>query len=340
MSEDVKKRLRILLGDSQLVQEYEKKYGHTINISNIRELRQNQQKTANVGSGINASDDAPIGEDPVYELLLICPVCNNKEVKSYNLKAKSQKIVENKFLVPRYSGVKKFRKVNYNLLRTTVCDKCFFASPDVKDFTKVNEFTGKHTKSQLSVNHDFISRLRKSIDERTAFVTAAFPGENTAPFERPRSFDEGIMSLKLSLMRGEQERDAGFPYSHYKMGSYHLQIAELQRLAGRDNRDSIESANNEFQEAFDYSDCPDPEIEIKTLYLLVGTFIKLGQAKKAGGYLKFFDESIKELNDAMGGSKNKARYKKQISSVDSWKSRTMNLWEYRDDKEFWKDISQ
>ncbi|ERP31549.1 DUF2225 domain-containing protein [Chitinivibrio alkaliphilus] len=328
MSEDITRRLRLLLGDDELVRQYTQQYGSVIDIGIIREMKD---------SG-NASSEEEVGEDPVYELTLHCPVCNNKNVTGYNLKAKSQKVEGNLFLIPRYTGVGKYRKVNFNLLKTIVCNKCFFASPDIKDFTKVNDFSNKLTKSQLTVNPDFVSHLRSSMDERIAFVAAAFPDVTGDPFLRPRSVDTAIISIKLSMLRAEQEMDSGFPYSHYKIGNYHLQIAELQRLAGRENRESIEAASEEFMDAFDNSDCPQTEIEVKTLYLLIATLIKQGNAKRAGEYLRFFDEIIKELNDQMYDSKYKAKYKKMIGSVDGWKSRTMNLWEYRDDPEFWKDV--
>ncbi|MGM0443663.1 MAG: DUF2225 domain-containing protein [Fibrobacterota bacterium] len=328
MAANIRKRLKLLLGDDSLVEKYVKEHGDEINITDIRNLKGQAETFTETDSGI--------GEDPVYTLTVTCPVCNNKNVTSYNLKAKSQKVEENLFLVPQYEGIGKYHKENFNLLKPIVCDRCYFVSPDIRDFTKKSEYTGHVTKSQLLVNPDFLSHLRDDTEERVAFVQASFPDAAEDPFKRPRSFSEAIAAMKLSIMRAEQEMDSGFPFSHYKIGNYHLQIAEIKRLAGSDNLDSIEAAADEFEEAFDGSDCPQTEVEVKSLYLLIATQICVGNKQRAGEHLKFFDEIVKELNDEMHGAKYKAKYKKLISSVEAWKGRAMNLWEYRDDAGFWK----
>ena len=87
---EVKRRLLALINDENLVNEYIRMYGPTINIKNIKEIKNKNMKSVR-------NTDIGVGEDPVYEIVVKCPVCNQDEITCYELRAKSQKILMNRF---------------------------------------------------------------------------------------------------------------------------------------------------------------------------------------------------------------------------------------------------
>ena len=134
---EVKRRLGALLNDANLVNEYIRQYGPSIDIKNIKAVKEAKAKS------IMAPDEG-VGDDPIFEIKLICPVCGREGISCFELRAKSQQIVKNKFLVPSYEGASGFKTVDYSFLSVTVCPRCLFASPDKKDWNRAEG----NTKSQ------------------------------------------------------------------------------------------------------------------------------------------------------------------------------------------------
>jgi hypothetical protein len=124
--QELKKRLVTLLEDENLANEYIRRYGPKLDIKHIKKLKDTKK--------MQVHEDDGSGEDPVYQIVLKCPVCNNEQVPSYELRAKSQAIQYNKFMTPIYEGAMGYRTVNYSRLAVSVCVRCLFSSPDKKDF--------------------------------------------------------------------------------------------------------------------------------------------------------------------------------------------------------------
>ena len=61
----------------------------------ISQLKAKKKSDINVGKS----------NDPIFEIKVKCPVCNKKDITSYQLKAKSQDVEFNKFLVPKYKKI-------------------------------------------------------------------------------------------------------------------------------------------------------------------------------------------------------------------------------------------
>ncbi len=320
---EVKRRLMVLLDDQNLVNDYIRQFGPSIDIKKIKEIKELKNnrlsaKNTNIGPG----------NDPVYEIKLKCPVCNKDDISRYELRAKSQQITVNKFLVPVFSGIAPYFTIDYTLLAVTVCPRCLFASPDKKDF--IYQGVGGRGDGKTQLNTNIILTLQEKVGERKAIMK---PGcDTTTYFNRNRSIDAAIDSYRLSVLRAKVEAWYEQPNSFYKIGSYYLRIAKLKKDSGIDNKDSLSEALRFFEEAFRTSNCPSEEIEMQVIYLIVALSMKLGDNKKAGSYIGVFGNLLAERKIEM-------RENPKLSTIfiDRWSDKAKRLWEDRDDPDLFKE---
>jgi uncharacterized protein (DUF2225 family) len=312
---EVKRRLKALLNDPNMVNDYIRRYGPTIDIKNIKELKEKRAKS------LRTTDEGS-GEDPIFEIMVSCPVCGREEITCYELRAKSQSIVQNKFLVPLYSGALGYRTVDYTLLSVTVCPRCLFASPDKKDFTRPDTGSVPGAKTQLSAN--VTMALQEKIGERRALLKNV--SDYDGYFGRPRTDDAAIASYRLATMRANVEAWFEQPYSLYKLGAYSLRIAKIIRDGGGDNREVLHEALGYFEETFRASNCPAEELEMQVIYTVVAVALKLGDQKKANSYLGVF-ANLKNARLA----DMKEDPKLNAVTIQKWEDRARRLWEDRDE---------
>ncbi|MBD3316762.1 MAG: DUF2225 domain-containing protein [Chitinivibrionales bacterium] len=312
---EVKRRLKALLNDTNLVNEYIRCYGPTIDIKNIKEVKEKRARS------LRATEEGN-GEDPIFEIQVTCPICNQEEVTCYELRAKSQSIVHNKFLVPLYKGALGYRTVDYTLLSATVCPRCLFASPDKKDFTRPAGTSVPESKSQLSSNA--VMALQEKIGERRAFLKNVSDYEGY--FARPRTDDAAIASYRLACMRANVEAWFEQPYSLYKLGAYSLRIAKIIKDGGGDNREVLHEAMGYFEETFRTSNCPAEELEMQVIYSVTALALKLGDPKKANSYLGVFANLKNSRLTEM-----KENPKLNTATIQKWEDRARRLWEDRDE---------
>jgi len=338
----IRQRLLMLLKEEKLVDEYISKYGENINIAHIHEIK-DQRENSSLLQELSAVQVKPlqaaevaIGEDPIYETKLICPVCKNKNVISYNLRAKSQFMTENHFLVPLYAGIGKFRKENFTRLATTVCNSCLFASPDPKDFGKFIEYTEKFQESQLKVHNKLLFHIEDTTPERFALLR-----ENKMPtpeFVRPRSVDAAILSIKLSIFRAELEFKHDLRNTQFKLGAYYLKIAQLEKEAGRENLEALQTAAEYMEKAVINSDCDTFDLEMEALYLTIALNIKLKNKEKIGGYMKVMKDVEAEVTEELKQNQALLKYKQKFTTMEQWEKRSKTVLEYRDDESYWATV--
>jgi len=207
----VRKKLEVLLKDDTLVEKYLRVFGPKLDMGNITKLKQEQMRTA--------SPEGTMGDknDPTFQIMVKCPICNQEDIVCHELKAKSLTSALDKFQVPRYTGVKPFRTINYSLFAVTVCPSCLFASPDKRDFTTFTVQTRSENKSQLSPM--VLEELRKRVEERKKLIPAA---DYAAFFSQPRTIEAGIASYRLAIQRVLAETSLETPFAWYKAGMYGL----------------------------------------------------------------------------------------------------------------------
>lgn len=314
---EIKRRLHALLNDGNLVNEYIRQFGPSIDIKHIKSIKDAKAKS------LSAAEEGT-GDDPIFEIQVICPVCNRENIECYELRAKSQQILKNKFLVPRYEGMSGFKTVDYTFLAVTVCPRCLFASPDKKDWSRPEN----EAKSQLSAN--IIMTLQEKIGERKALLKSISGIEHY--FKRPRGTEAAIASYNLATARAHVEAFYEQPYSMYKLGAYSLRSAKIIKDTGSDNREVLREALGFFEEAFRMSNCPSEEIEMQVIYTIAALCLKLGDPAKANSYLGVFSNlhngRVIEMKD---------NPKLNCIIIDKWHDKAKQLWEDRDMPDLFKD---
>lgn len=318
---EVKRRLVALLNDENMANEYIRQYGPTIDIKNIKLIKESRQRAV-------AAVEEGAGEDPIFEIKVQCPVCNQDDLAFYELRAKSQAVVPNKFLVPVYSGASGFKTIDYTYLAVAVCHRCLFASPDKKDFIKKAVSSSVETKSQLTSN--IIMTLQEKIGERKALLKSVT--DVAAYFNRPRIDASAIASYRLSMARAGVEAWYEQPYALYKQGAYSLRIAKIIKDSGNDNREILREALGYLEEAFRTSNCPSEEIEMQVIYTVVALYLRLGDQKKANSFIGVFENLRNQRKLEM-----KSDPKLTMIAIDKWCDKAKRLWEDRDSEDLFKD---
>ena len=314
---EVKRRLQTLLNDSNLVNDYIRQFGPTIDIKHIKTIKEAKTKSLFTG-------DAGSGNDPIFEIKVTCPVCGRTDLSCYELRAKSQQIIKNKFLVPCYEGASGYRTVDYSFLAVTVCPRCLFASPDKKDWAR----TDGEDKSQMPAN--VIMTLQEKIGERKAILKSVIDPEGY--FKRPRTADSAVATYKLAMARAYVEAFYEQPYALYKLGAYSLRIAKISKDSGNDNRELLREALGYYEEAFRTSNCPSEEIEMQVIYSIVALNLKLDDPKKANSFLGVFTNLHNERTNEM-----KDNQKLNLIIIDKWNDKAKLLWEDRERADLFKD---
>lgn len=312
---EVKRRLHVFLNDTNLVNEYIRQYGPSLDMKNIKAIKELKY------DALQSEDTPSVGTDPVYTLEVKCPVCNKDSITRFELRAKSQQIMHNKFLVPLYNGAPPYRTVDYTMLGVTVCPRCLFASPDKKDFIYQGITGQNEKKTQLGGN--VLMTLQEKIGERKAIIK---PGCDTVKyFGRNRTREAAIDSYKLAIVRAKVEAWYEQPYAYYKIAAGHLRIAKILKDANVDNIDSLKEALNFCEEAFRTSNCPSEEIEMQVVYTIVALYLKLNDQKKANSYIGVFNNISNSRQAEM-----KTNPKLTCSIIEKWAERAKYLWDDRD----------
>jgi uncharacterized protein (DUF2225 family) len=316
---DVKRRLQILLNDPNMVNDYIRQFGPTIDIKHIKAIKDAKEKC------IKQTESVSPGDDPVFEIKIKCPICNQNNITGYELRAKSQQITQNHFLVPIYTGANGFQTSDYNLLSVTVCPRCLFASPDKKDFHRNDASTHSEIKSQLASNT--LITLQEKIGERKAILKTVTDYDTY--FKRPRFGESAIDSYRLAIARAKVEAWYEQPYSFYKLGAYSLKIAKIMKENGTNNRELLTDALKYYEEAFRTSNCPTEEIEMQVIYVLVALYIKLGDQKKANSYIGVFNNLHNTRIADM-----RENPKLNTVCITKWADKAKYLWEERDNPSY------
>ncbi len=319
--EQIKIRLKGLLEDDNLVREYLRRYGPNYDIKYIKKV-----KEAGILGKANLWDgDSPIdrqGTDPIFDVQLKCTICGNPNVIFYELKAKSQSMTFNRFLVPLYKGAFGNMTVDYNKLSVAVCNRCLFASPDKKDFISIDSVTNQERPVSLPPN--VIMALQEKIGERKILVRAFSNTESL--FKRPRDFKIAVLTYQLAIFRAKVESEHEIPNALYKLGSYSLRIANFLKYLSLPNDEYLRSALNYYKECFSKSNVKSQEIEIQMLYVVIALCLKLKDEKQASMYIGAIDHVMMELN-------NRSKTEPINTTIPAkWHEKAKDLWMNRADE--------
>jgi hypothetical protein len=264
-----------------------------------------------------------------------CPACYRRDIAGYHLRAKSQIITETIFLVPQYSGLGQYFSQDFNLLQTTVCPECLFASPDPKDWTRQNQFTKSIIESQLSMSTKLMTEIRnQEFERKTKYPKVK---EDLNYFIRPRTVDKARESIELSIMRAMLELKHQIPAANFKLGSYYLKLADIAKKQNKDSNPAFETAGKYFRAAVEKSDCPNDFLEMESIYQVVALNLFFQKKEVAAEFVKIAKNVLLQKENDVKENPKSGDMKLRLTEVDKWERRIGVLWEYRDDPDFWKN---
>jgi uncharacterized protein (DUF2225 family) len=316
----IRKKLEVLLKDEALVEKYLRVFGPRLDMNNITKLKQEQMRAAATDGAMGDKDD------PTFQIKVKCPVCNQADIICYELKAKSLTSAPDRFQVPRYTGVKPFRTVNFALFAVTVCPACLFASPDKRDFTTFSVQARTENKSQLSPF--VLDELRKRVEDRKKLIPAP---DFAAFFAHPRSPEAGIGSYRLAVHRAQVETSLETPLAWYKAGMYALKVALLQRDSRKDDTDALKEAVKYLANSFKASELKQPDLECQLLYLLAALYLRLGEQAQCQSYMGVLEKWKGEIGKGKGDNPEMT-----VAHVDRWLDKAKELWTDREQPDLWE----
>lgn len=318
----VRKKLEVLLKEDSLVDAYLRTYGPRIDMNSVAKVKLTARKPEGEDSAAGEKDD------PTYQIKVKCPICNQSDIICYELKAKSLTSTPDRFMVPRYTGVRPFRTLNYSLIAVTVCPSCLFASPDKRDFTTFSVQSRTENKTQIS---PFVLEiLRQKIDERKKLLPTA--GDFSVYFKHPRSVDSALASYKLATHRALAEASLETPLAWYKAGMYSLKSAMLLRDARKDDEPMLKEASECLAKCFRNSELAKiPELEYQMVYTLSALYLRLGDQAKCQSFLGVLEKWKGELEKQ---AKDDPRVNTGL--IEKWVEKIKDLWTDREQPDLWK----
>jgi uncharacterized protein (DUF2225 family) len=316
----VRKKLEVLLKDDILVERYLRTYGPRLDMANIAKIKQGAAAAAGEGGGGST-------DDPTYQIKVKCPICNQVDIICYELKAKSLMTTPDRFLIPRYSGVKGFKALNFSLISVTVCPICLFASPDKKDFTTFSVQARSENKTQIGPF--VLDELRKKVEARkTQFAGVS---DFAAFFKHPRKLEASIGSYKLAIHRAMVEASLESPLAWYKAGMYSLKIALLTRDSGQDDEEILKEAVGYLSKSFRQSEVKTPDLEYQLIYTISALHLRLGDQTQCQAFMGVLDKRKGELDKL-------AKDDPSVTTVlvEKWIDKIKDMWTDREDPDLWK----
>ncbi len=311
---EVVNRLRMFLKDDNLVAEYIQSFGFDINMKKINDIKIDNTKTFDEKASA------------MYKIEVKCPICSTI-TDCYELKSKSLTVKENRFKVPFYYSSSNYEAIDFNKYRVTVCPKCFFASPDKKDFSRFNPFLRKEETSQIS--KIILQSIDADANNRIAILNNDVKIKNS--FNRyPRTIRSTVFSYKLAIARVIQEEKHMLANAYLKHGGYIMRLIKLSKEMG-ENDDKILSlyveAFHVFRDGFEQSNFTSKDFEMYNLYLLIATLIFIGRKDDAFKYKSKVPVIIEECGNDQ----------KLLKEVLKWENEIKQLFEYIDELKSWDE---
>jgi hypothetical protein len=321
----VRRRLKIMLGSDKLVEEYIAKNGFRIDMVKIQALRASTEKAAEIEEpGETAADD------PVFTVFLKCPSCYMTKLPSHELKSKSQQVITDKFGMPTYRAIGRYKAVDYNLISVTVCPQCLFASPDNKDFITRDPARAREVPAHLHQGE--LAAILAAADERATWLASQGLDPMADLLPRTRSPQAGLASYELAIQRAKIEFSRNVPFSAYKMAGYTLKKAVISRTYGLDETTHLEQALKLYLLCFERSNAPGFNYEGHALYQIIALALKTGQMDIAGSYIGVLDRSKSRVDSGNVDAQ-------VASAFQRWYASARELWADRENPDLW-DIKE
>lgn len=318
----VRRRLKIMLGSDKLVEEYIKQYGFRIDMTKVKTMRSVTEKVLDISApGETAADD------PVFTVFLKCPSCYMTNLPSYELKAKSLQVLTDKFGMPHYRAMGKYKVVDYNLLSVTVCPQCLFASPDKKDFIGRDPARAREIPPRLHQGE--LAAILAAADDRATWLAGRKLDPMGDLLPRARGPEAGMACYDLAIQRAEIEFKRNVPFSAYKIAGYTLKQATIATTYQMDPTPYYVKALKGYLTCFERSNAPGFNYEGMVLYQVIALALRLNQTEIAGSYIGVLDRSKMRIESA--------NVEPAISQqFIRWYNASREIWSDRENPDLWQ----
>jgi len=318
----VRRRLKIMLGNDKLVEEYIKQYGFRIDMTKVKTMRSVTEKVLDIAAATETAAD-----DPVFTVFLKCPSCYMTNLPSYELKAKSLQVMTDKFGMPHYRAMGRYKVVDFNLLSVTVCPQCLFASPDKRDFIGRDPARAREIPPRLHQGE--LAAILAVADDRSTWLG----GQNLDPMNdilpRTRTPQAGIACYELAIQRAEIEFKRNVPFSAYKIAGYTLKQATIAGTYQIDPAPYYLKALKGYLTCFERSNAPGFNYEGQVLYQVIALALRLNQLEIAGSYIGVLDRSKMRVESASV----EAAIAQQFTR---WYNAAREIWADRENPDLWQ----
>lgn len=310
----VRRRLKIMLGNDKLVEEYIKQYGFRIDMTKINTMRSVTEKVLDIAAATETAAD-----DPVFTVFLKCPSCYMTNLPSYELKAKSLQVMTDKFGMPHYRAMGRYKVVDFNLLSVTVCPQCLFASPDKRDF--IGRDPARNREIPPRLHQGELAAILAVADDRNNWLAGQNLDAMNDLLPRTRTPQGGIACYDLAIQRAEIEFKRNVPFSAYKVAAYTLKQGVIADTYGIDPTPFYVKALKGYLTCFERSNAPGFNYEGQVLYQVIALALKLNQMEIAGSYIGVLDRS---------------KMRVEAASVEAAIAQAFTRW-YNAAREIWAD---
>lgn len=320
----VRRRLKIMLGSDKLAEEYIKQFGFRIDITKIQTLRMATEKTVEI-----ATPDETAADDPIFTVFLKCPSCYMINLPSHELKSKSLQIMVDKFGMPHYRPMGKYKVVDYNLISVTVCPQCLFASPDKRDFIGRDPARSREIPARLHQGE--LAAILAVADDRVTWLSE----QNLDPVKdilpRTRTPQAGLASYELAIQRAQIEFARNVPFSAYKVAAYTLKQATIAETYGMDPTPYYLKALKGYLTCFERSNAPGFNYEGQVLYQVIALALRLNQTEIAGSYIGVLDRSKSRVESSQSKADPTV-----VQGFNRWYNAAREIWSDRENPDLWQ----
>jgi len=278
-----------MLGSDKLVEDYIAAHGFRVDNTKIQAMRAPTEKVVEIEDpGETAADDA------VFTVFVKCPSCYMTKLPSHELKSKSQQIFTDRFGMPTYHALGKYKVVDYNLISVTVCPQCLYASPDKKDFI-TRDPAARTREIPARLHQGELAAILAAADERASWLATLNLDPMKDILPRTRTPEAGLASYELAILRAKIEFSRNVPFSAYKMAGYTLKKAVISRTHGMDEMPHLTQSLKYYLACFERSNAPGFQFEGHVLHQVIALGMRTGQLELAGSYLGVLDRSKMRL---------------------------------------------
>jgi uncharacterized protein (DUF2225 family) len=240
-------------------------------------LRLTQERIAHI-----ASLKGEGTKDPLFEVYLVCPVCECRDWVSYLYRSESQKLTQNDLLLPVMAeGLKGYATLCPTMYQIHVCPKCGYASTERDEFPTVRP-ESKPAQKPLRMPQAVTDLTQKDAEARLEILEGVDPRQL---FARPRDLDALALACRMGIVSERHRVDAGLPRANYRTGGHHLRIAWVAAVYDEQEweREELEAALASYEA--EYAAEGSEEVLGPVCYLMMSICLRMDDESKARRYL-------------------------------------------------------